>query len=308
MQNLSSSPNDTFYQLDSATRAGFGKKRIMTGLSRMYMPKSISFSITGDIDDGQQREFVNGLMNWQSFIHISSINEPAIMNPDSMNINRLNTPYADKIYLMDKVQEDKSVRLVIRYAEVPVSVGKDYYVSGLTDFMISNYYKEVMGSYLKDVEDKITHFSTYSYYNEGKKIYVLVVGAEPSSLGVVYDKVLLALQGLNQLQLSKSQLFTISKGYYYRDMVSNETPAQKEKLIQMMITNNLTNELLSNESKYLKKVKASALVAYWKNYYKPEDLKIMVIGDAASVNKQLESKGRTIQYIDRSGNVQIFGL
>ncbi len=205
-----------------------------------------------------------------------------------------------RIYLLDKSDAaQSSVR--ITHPALPYDALGDYYRAGLMNFTLGGTFDARINLNLR--EDKGWTYGAYSGFSGGPEVGSFQFSAEINREATVQaiTEALREIENYRDHGMTEAEFQYLQNAIGQRDALSYETPASKLGLLDRILTYKLPLDYRSQQQAMLKETQREQLNSLAGELLQPDNVAIIVVGDAASLRPQLEELGWPITVLDSEG-------
>ena len=254
-----------------------------------YSPAVASIVVVSDLDSEAMREKLSVLDHWQG---AQVADAPLKAFPDTGQT---------QIYLVDKPAAAQS-EIRIGKRSLHFDATGEYYRAGLANFVLGGAFNSRINLNLR--EDKgYTYGARSGFY--GQKDY----GAFIAQAGVRTDATAAAIRefeseirGYAKDGITTDELAFTRNAIGQRDARNYETPRQKVSFLSRILVYDLADDFVDRQNEILATIAAADLNAVAAQHLRMDDMIIVVVGDAAVVQPELEALGYEIVHLDADGN------
>ncbi|PMH41280.1 peptidase M16 [Vibrio sp. 10N.286.49.B3] len=250
-----------------------------------YTPDGVEIVVVGDIEQNDIRKQLSFIEQWQGPKQGTLISQE--LKPNS----------EQAIYLVDKPNAPQSIVRMVRQG-LPFDVTGELYLSQLTNFNLGGNFNSRINQNLR--EDKGYTYGASGYFASSREVGAVVFNAQVRADATIAS--LLELQ--KELSLFSSAGLTDEEVQFMRlavaqqDALKYETPSQKAALLSNILTFDLDDDYLQQRNHIVDTVDKATLNDLAKKWFNPQDYQIIIVGDAKSLQPQLEKLGIAIKELE----------
>ena len=177
----------------------------------------------------------------------------------------------------------------------------DYYKAGLTNFNLGGTFNSRINLNLR--EDKGYTYGARSSFNGGPEFGSFRVSSEVNkeATGASVTEVLNELESFATNGMDAAEYDYMRSAIGQRDALQYETPGRKLGLLGKILRYDLPLNYRTRQNNILKETDREVLNTLANKLIQPEDMAIVVVGDAASIREELEALGMPIKQLDEDG-------
>ncbi len=231
---------------------------------------------------------------------VAGLGKLAVSPVERKGIDGLRTISGRTIYLIDKPgSSQSSVR--IAQPSLPYDALGDYYRAGLMNFALGGNFDSRINLNLR--EKKGWTYGAYTGFDGGQEFGSFEFSGEinQDATGQAITEVLDELQNFAATGLTEKEFQYMQNAIGQSDALSYETPARKLGLLARILIYDLPLDYRSQQKKLLADTDRATLNALAGRLLHPQDVAIIVVGDAAKLRPQLEQLHWPIKELDAEG-------
>jgi len=222
--------------------------------------------------------------------------EPAVRAP----VAGLRDMDGRTIYLVNKDQAaQSSVRLI--QPAIPYDALGDYYQGNLMNFNLGGTFDSRINLDLR--EEKGWTYGAYTGFSGGQEFGSYQFSAEINK-DATSNAILATLDHLQEFTregMTEDEFTYLQNAIGQSDALSYETPGKKLGLLNQVLTYDLPTDYRRQQQTLLKETDRETLNALAVKLIDPENMAIIVVGDAASLRPELEALGYPIVELNEEG-------
>ena len=192
------------------------------------------------------------------------------------------------IYLVDKPDAVQSVvKLVVR--DMPFDATGEYFLSQLMNFSLGAAFNSRINLNLR--EDKGITYGASTNFIGGKSVGWFEASSDikwdSTALGI--SEMLREIRKFKDTGITPDELAFMRSAYTQSDALNFETPASKAAFLRILAAYNLDPAFRMEQLAIIEAISKLEIDALAKRRLRPDDLQIIVVGDAEKITAQLES-------------------
>lgn len=242
---------------------------------RNYTPNGTQLIAVGDISKQDIIEHIPFLTEWQG--EAAPLLAPQIV-PQLKG---------RKLYLVDKPGATQSIVRLVRKT-IPFDATGELYLTQLANFNLAGNFNSRINQNLR--EDKGYTYGMNGYLASNREIGVAVFNA-PVRADATADSIVQMMQEMQrytQQGINDAELKFMRLAVGQQEALIYETPEQKADLISGIMTYSLDHDYLQQRNRIAASVTKQTLNQVAAKWFNPDDYQIIVVGDAKSLQPQLE--------------------
>lgn len=250
-----------------------------------YSPSVAQAVVVGDVSKSKILESLSAIANWQG---------GAVELPSFKNIDKETQA---KIYLVDKPGSVQSVVSIIRPAMTFDATG-EYFKARLMNFPLGGMFNSRINLNLR--EDKGYTYGARSGFAGGKDLGRFSAGADVNAEHTVasIQELMSELSRFQEKGMDEQELEMMRRSITQRDALSYETPGSKAGFLIQMLNYGLQPNYRDKQTQIIEQISLQELNELAKKWLSPDQMDIIVVGDANVLKPQLESLGREIELLE----------
>lgn len=259
--------------------------------NKYYSPTVAKMVVVGDVDKNAVLSKMSFLNNWKA--KEVKLPELAIQSKSEKT----------KLYLVDKPNAPQSQIRIGYLTEMPYDATGEYYQANLMNYVLGGAFNSRINLNLR--EDKGYTYGARSYFNSDKLAgpYVASAGVKGDATAASIKEFMLEISNFSDNGISEEEIEFLKNSIGQKDARSYETPYQKANFLSQIITYDLDENFVKEQSEILKKIDKKRINELAKKHLKYADMQILVVGDKASNYDALKELGYEIIILDSRGNV-----
>jgi len=177
----------------------------------------------------------------------------------------------------------------------------DYYKAGLANFNLGGTFNSRINLNLR--EDKGYTYGARSGFSGGPEFGSFRVSSEVNkdATGASVTEVLNELDGFAAEGMDEAEYDFMRSAIGQRDALQYETPGRKLGLLGNILRYDLPLNYRTQQNNILQETDREVLNALANKLIQPENMAIVVVGDAATIREELEALGMPIKKLDEDG-------
>ncbi len=177
----------------------------------------------------------------------------------------------------------------------------DYYKAGLANFNLGGTFNSRINLNLR--EDKGYTYGARSSFNGSQEFGSFRVSAEVNkdATAASITEVLNELESFAADGMDEEEYDYMRSAIGQRDALQYETPGRKLGLLNNILRYDLPLNYRTQQNNILKETDREVLNALAKELIHPENMAIVIVGDAATIREELEALGIPIKLLDEDG-------
>lgn len=177
----------------------------------------------------------------------------------------------------------------------------DYYKAGLANFNLGGTFNSRINLNLR--EDKGYTYGARSRFNGGPEFGSFRVSTEVNkdATGASVTEVLNELESFATSGIDEAEYDYMRSAIGQRDALQYETPGRKLGLLGNILRYDLPLNYRTQQNNILKETDREVLNTLTNKLIQPENMAIVVVGDAAMIREELEALGMPIKMLDEDG-------
>ncbi len=258
---------------------------------KYYSPNLGELVIVGDIDRKDILSKLDFLKKWPS----KNVKVPELPNPKPGD--------QTKIYLVDKPQAPQSQIRIGYMTNLKYDATGDYFKSYLMNYTLGGAFNSRININLR--EDKGWTYGAGSYFSSTKdpgpyQAYAGVLATATDSAVVEFVK---EIKNYKEDGILDEELEFMRRSIGQRDARSYETPGQKAGFLRRIVTYDLDKSFVDEQTEIIKNISKEEINRLADKYLDPDNMYILVVGDAASNRPKLEKLGYDVVDLDPKGEL-----
>ncbi|WP_117233738.1 M16 family metallopeptidase [Vibrio maerlii] len=250
-----------------------------------YTPQGAQIVVVGDINKPEVQKQLKFIQEWEG--DIAPMLRPQLVKK----------PEGQSIFLIDKPNAPQSIVRLVRNS-VSFDATGELYLMQLANFNLAGNFNSRINQNLR--EDKGYTYGAGGYFASNREVGAGVFYAQVRADSTVEsikelqkELALFSAEGVTEEELRFMQLAMGQK-----DALKYETPSQKANLLGGIIAYNLDEDYLQQRARILEQMDLETLNQVAEKWFNPDDYQIIVVGDAKSLEPQLESLNIPIQKLE----------
>jgi zinc protease len=246
-----------------------------------YSPQKASLVVVGDMSAQEVEQAFAFLTDWQGKTY--SI-------PDYAEFPDLDQP---KIYLVDKPGAKQAVVRIIKPA-LPYDATGEQFRSKLMNFALGGMFNSRINLNLR--EDKGYTYGASSNFVGGKTLGWFQAEADLKVANTAdgIKEIMTEIDDYGQNGMDQQELLLMRNAYTQGDALAYETPSSKAEFLLHLLTYGLDKRYSKAQNKIINNITAEELNELATKLLNPEQMQIVVVGDADVIRQQLKTLGREI--------------
>ncbi len=204
------------------------------------------------------------------------------------------------LYLVNK---DGAAQSSLRTAQPAIKYDAlgDFYKAGLANFNLGGTFNSRINLNLR--EDKGYTYGARSGFNGGPEFGSFTVSAEVNkdATAASVTEVINELESYATHGMNEEEYDYMRSAIGQRDALQYETPGRKLNLLGNILRYDLPLDYRTGQKNVLKETDRETLNALVHKLIRPEDMDIVVVGDAAVIRGELEALGMPVRMLDEDG-------
>jgi zinc protease len=204
------------------------------------------------------------------------------------------------LYLVDK---EGAAQSSLRTAQPSIKYDAlgDYYKAGLVNFNLGGTFNSRINLNLR--EDKGYTYGARSSFNGDQEFGSFRVSTEVNkeATAASVTEVLKELEKFTSTGMDEAEFDYMRSAIGQRDALQYETPGRKLGLLGNIMRYDLPLNYRTQQNNILKETDRETLNTLAKRLIQPENMAIVVVGDQATIRKELEGLGMPIKLLDEDG-------
>jgi len=204
------------------------------------------------------------------------------------------------LYLVNK---DSAAQSSLRTAQPAIKYDAlgDFYKAGLANFNLGGTFNSRINLNLR--EDKGYTYGARSGFNGGPEFGSFTVSAEVNkdATAASVTEVINELESYATHGMNEEEYDYMRSAIGQRDALQYETPGRKLNLLGNILRYDLPLDYRTGQKNVLKETDRETLNALVHKLIRPEDMDIVVVGDAAVIRGELEALGMPVRMLDEDG-------
>lgn len=240
-----------------------------------YTPLGAKVIAVGDVSQEKLVANLVFLSSWQG-------GDAPILRPQIVK-----APKAQHIYLIDKPNAPQSVVRFVRQG-LPYDTIGEQYLTQLANFNLAGNFNSRINQNLR--EDKGYTYGASGYHASNREIGMIVFDAQVRADSTVasIEELFKEMTKYSEQGLTYEELAFMRLAVGQQDALKYETPSQKARLLSNILNYSLDDDYIEQRNAVLDSMSKSKLNKVSAKWFNPNDYQIIVVGDAASLNAQLE--------------------
>ncbi|GAA5218439.1 pitrilysin family protein [Corallincola platygyrae] len=200
------------------------------------------------------------------------------------------------IYIVDLPGAAQSAIRVVRRA-MPYDATGDYFKAGLMNFPLGGAFNSRINMNLR--EEKGFTYGARSSFSGGKTLgrFVVSTSVRKDVTGAALTEILRELANYSANGVTKEELTFLRQSVSQSEALSYETPSQKAGFLRQMQTYGLTKDFATSQGHIVAEVSKQELDTLAQQWLSPDDMQILIVGDAQQILPQLTAMGLPIEGI-----------
>ncbi|MDM7860041.1 pitrilysin family protein [Alteromonas sp. ASW11-36] len=249
--------------------------------AQFYNPAKANIVIVGDIEQSLAVRLLAPLKEWA----VANYEIPAYAAFPEHN--------EGKVFLVDKPGAVQSVVSVVRRS-MPYDATGEYFRARLMNFPLGGHFNSRINLNLR--EDKGYTYGANSYFSGGKTLGIFAAGGDfnaPNTLESIQE-ILREMSEYKRDGITAQELAFLKSAYTQGDALDYETPAAKARFLRHLLVYELDKSFSEEQLAIIQGITAEEINLVAKALIQPQDMHIIVVGDATSLEPQLAELGREI--------------
>ncbi len=280
--------NSVYSRSDDGTEAsvaGLTLDDVKEFYRKHYTPQGAQLVVVGDIKKENVKKALSFVEQWQGDI-------PPMLRPQLVS-----KPQGQSIFLIDKPNAPQSIVRFVRNG-ISFDATGELYLMQLANFNLAGNFNSRINQNLR--EDKGYTYGAGGYFASNREVgagvFYAQVRADSTVESIIELKAELAKFAKDGVTAEELRFMQLAMGQ--KDALKYETPSQKANLLGGIIAYNLDEDYLQQRAKILEGMDLDTLNSVAKKWFNPDDYQIIVVGDAKSLEPQLESLNIPIQKLE----------
>lgn len=206
------------------------------------------------------------------------------------------------IYLVDKDEAAQSTVQTI-HRSLPYDALGDYHLAGLMNFTLGGTFNSRINLNLR--EDKGYTYGARTSFNGGQEFGSFGFSAEVNkdATAASITEVLNELQAYRRDGMSEDEYRYMVSAISQRDALQYETPGRKLGLLAQMLRYDLPADYRNTQQALLRNTPRSTLNELAARLIQPDNMAIVVVGDADAITDDLEALGMDVVRVSEDGHI-----
>lgn len=245
-------------------------------------------TVSSDLSQDETLAAVSGL----AALEVSAVTRAPIAN--ALEIN------GRSLYLVDKPGAAQSSIWTVQPSIKYDALG-DFYKAGLANFVLGGTFNSRINLNLR--EDKGYTYSASSRFSGGPELGSFRVSSEVNkdATGASITEVINELENYAANGMDVQEYDYMRSAIGQRDALNYETPSKKLNLLGNILRYDLPLNYRTKQATFLQETNRETLNELSKKLIHPDDMAIVVVGDAAAIKPELEALGIPIKMLNEDG-------
>ena len=251
-------------------------KDIKSFYNDYYSPSVTNVTIVGDISESEIISKLDFLKKWES---------KTVEIPSNFSLPKDNET---QIYLLDKPGATQSV-IYMGHKSHKFDIDGDYFKSRVMNYSLGSGASARL--FLNLREDKGYTYGVYSYFNGNKYNgqFTIFSSVKTETTDSALVEILSELENYTTDGITSEELRSTKSSMLNSDALKYESPMQKIRFLNKILTYNLDNSFINKQSKILNSITKEEIDNLAKNNIKKDNLQIVIVGNSYLIKKKLEN-------------------
>lgn len=260
-----------------------------------FSPHLTNIVVVGNIDENAVKEAFSFLKNWEK----KNISLPTYTDFPEYN--------KSQIFMVNRDNAQQS-QILMGHRAFSYDAYGDFFKANVMNFVLGGNFNSRLNLTIR--EDKGWTYGINSYYTPGLNnmagYYAIQSGIKSektdSALMVIMD----IMNNYKQNGITEEELAFTKSALVSSDALRYETSFSKANFLSTVLSRNLDKNYREKQAQMIGALTKSDIDQYAKNYLKPENMVIVIVGSQATLKERLESLGYgKIQTLNTNGEGKI---
>ncbi|AOS96540.1 Peptidase M16 inactive domain protein [Microbulbifer aggregans] len=207
------------------------------------------------------------------------------------------------VYLVNKEGAAQSSLRVSQHA-LPYDALGDYYLAYLGNFPLGGNFNSRINLNLREDKGYTYGARTYLMGEPQEGMYMFSSEVKKDATADALNEVITELESFDAEGMTEAEFNYLRSAIGQQEARSYETPAAKLGLLNRILQYDLPLDYRSQQNAILQETDRKTLNKVITDVLKPEEMAIVVVGDAASIREEVEALGMPIVELDEDGYVK----
>lgn len=255
--------------------------------ARFYNPAKANVVVVGDIEQASAVSLLAPLQAW------------TVQDYEIPTYSAFPEHSEGKVFLVDKPRAVQSVVSVVRRS-MPYDATGQYFRARLMNFPLGGHFNSRINLNLR--EEKGYTYGANSYFSGGKTLGIFAAGGDfnaPNTLESIKE-ILREMTEYKRDGISAEELALLKSAYTQGDALDYETPAAKARFLRHLLIYELNKNFSDQQLAIIQSITAEEINLIANELIRPQDMHIIVVGDAATLEPQLAELDKEIVHFNVS--------
>jgi len=256
-----------------------------------YSPEISELVVVGDVSQDAIMDKLGFLKNWSP----KGISLPGLPEPKSGTSTR--------VYLVDKTDAPQSQIRIGYMTDMPYDATGEYYKSTLMNYTLGGAFNSRINLNLR--EDKGWTYGARSYFDSEDYAgpFTASAGVKAAATDSAVYEFMKEITDFRNNGITNEELSFMRNSIGQRDARSYETPWQKAGFLQRIVHYNLDKSFVDTQREIIQNISKDEINNLARKHLKPDQMYIVVVGDAKSHRQNLENLGYDVVDVSEKGDI-----
>lgn len=256
-----------------------------------YAPDISELVVVGDVKQQEILDKMAFLQKWEA---------KSITMPELPEVKRAEST---RVYLVDKKDAPQSQIRIGYMTDMDFDATGEYYKSTLMNYPLGGAFNSRINLNLR--EDKGWTYGARSYFNsdDNPGPFTATAGVKAAATDSSVYEFMKEINDYHQNGITEDELTFMRNSIGQRDARSYETPWQKAGFLRQIVHYGLDKSFVDEQRDIIETISQEEINSLAKKHLKPEQMYILVVGDAKTNRAKLEALGYDVVDVSEKGDI-----